>query len=371
MKKLQLVYIVSQVQKSIAFESTALALTPHYNLTFLLLNPGNSDLEDFLIKHNIPVKQIKYRGKQDLATAFIQVFIFLIMKRPRIVHAHLFDAQLIGLTAAWLGRIQSRIYTRHTSNYHHAYQKSGVKFDKLSNALATRVISISQATDYTLLELEKVPTHKVVKIPHGFELEQFSNVPQNRVDAVRKKWNIPNQQPVVGVVARFIEWKGIQYIIPAFKKFLTQYPTACLVLCNASGPYADMLLNLVDEIPESNKIIILFEADMPALYKVFDLYVHSPVDSLVEAFGQTYVEALASGIPSVFTLSGIAKEFAEHKKHAWVAEFQNIDSIYTGMQTLWSNFLLRKELIENGKQEVFLRFQLSDMTERLQKLYNE
>ncbi|HMR56282.1 MAG TPA: hypothetical protein PKC10_03135, partial [Cyclobacteriaceae bacterium] len=70
-------------------------------------------------------------------------------------------------------------------------------------------------------------------------------------------------------------------------------------------------------------------------------------------------------------LSGIAKEFVEHKKHAWVGEFQNTDSIYTGMQTLWSDLSLRNELIENGKQEVALRFELADMISKLQTVYHE
>ncbi len=369
--KLQLVYIVSHVQKSVAFESTALALKPYYDLTFLLLNPGDSELQDFLVNHNISVKRIPYRGKRDLLPAFLQVFFFLIKNRPRVVHAHLFDAQLIGLAAAWFARIHSRIYTRHTSNFHHVYQKSGVKYDKLSNALATRIVSISQATDVTLLEVEKVPEKKVVKIPHGFDLNQFSTISKDRVEAVRSKWNIPKQQPVIGVVARFIEWKGIQYIIPAFKKFLKQYPTASLVLCNASGPYSQFLAALINEIPESNKVIIPFENDMAALYKCFDLYVHAPISPTVEAFGQTYVEALASGIPSVFTLSGIAKEFVEHQQQAWVADFQSVDSVLEGMLKLWSDLSLRTRLIENGRQAVALRFGLEGMINDLQKLYNE
>lgn len=369
--KLHLVYIVSHVQKSIAFESTAVALKPHYNLTFLLLNPGDSELQNFLIQQGIAVKRIRYRGKRDVPMAFLQVFLFLVWKRPQAVHAHLFDAQLIGLAAAWLARIPSRIYTRHTSNFHHVYQQSGVKYDKLSNALSTRIISISQATDATLLKLEKVSAKKVVKIPHGFNLIQFNDVSQSRMEAVRLKWRVPNNQPIIGVVARFIEWKGIQYIIPAFKKFLEHYPTACLVLCNATGPYTNVLSKLLTDIPESNKVVIPFEVDMAALYKVFDLYVHTPVSPLVEAFGQTYVEALAAGVPSVFTQSGIAQEFVVHEQHAWVVEFQSVDAVLEGMLRLWGDLPLRKHLIENGRQAVTLRFGLDSMITDLQKLYNE
>lgn len=83
------------------------------------------------------------------------------------------------------------------------------------------------------------------------------------------------------------------------------------------------------------------------------------------------MEALASGIPSVFTLSGIAQEFIMHNKHAWVAEFQSIDSVLEGMQKLWSDLPLRTQLIENGRQAVTLRFGLGGMINDLQKLYNE
>ncbi|MBX2895601.1 MAG: glycosyltransferase family 4 protein [Cyclobacteriaceae bacterium] len=370
MKKMRMVYIVSNVQKSVAFETTALALKPKYALTFLLLNPAGSELQDFLEQNDIPVKHIIYRGKRDLVFAFFKVFFFLLVNRPRVVHAHLFDAQLVGLSAAWLAGIRMRIYTRHTSNFHHIYHKKGIKYDRLSNRLATQIISISQATDVTLLQLESVPAFKVFKIPHGFDLKQFGNVPQNRVDAMRAKWKIPVHQPVIGVVARFIEWKGIQFIIPAFKAFLKEYPDACLVLCNATGPYKHHLDLLLKDVPVANKVIVPFEPDMAALYKLFDIYVHTPVSPLVEAFGQTYVEALASGIPSVFTQSGIAVEFVTHKKHAWVVDFENTESILIGLRELWRDKSLRHELAENGRQVVISRFGMQDMIDSLHKLYN-
>lgn len=370
MKKKHVVYIVSNVQKSVAFENTAQALNPFYKLTFLLLNPAGSDLQDFLIQNNIAVSKITYRGKRDLLPAFFRIFFFLLFNRPQVVHAHLFDAQMVGLSAAWLAGIRTRIYTRHTSNFHHIYHKKGVKYDRFSNRLATRIISISQATDFTLLELEKVSPSKVVKIPHGFDLDQFVNVQQSRVDTIRAKWKIPNQQPVIGVVARFIEWKGIQYIVPAFKEFLKTNPAACLVLCNATGPYKQNLELLLKEVPAANQVIVPFEADMAALYKLFDIYVHTPVSSLVEAFGQTYVEALASGIPAIFTRSGIAAEFVEHKKHAWVVPFENSESILEGMTALWKDKSLQNILVENGRQVVISQFKMQDMINSLHKLYN-
>ena len=366
-----IVYIVSHIHKSLAFEWIASGLKNDYKLTFILLNTSSSSLEDFLIQEKVNVKRITYRSKKDFLSAFIRTFFFLVIERPLIVHAHLLDAQLIGLTAAWLSGIRHRIYTRHNSNYHHVYHPKGVRFDLWSNRMATQIISISQATDKTLLQLEQVPHRKVIKIPHGFDLNAFANVPHDRSISVKAKWKIPNDQFNIGIIARHIEWKGIQYIIPAFQKFLKENPKACLVLANASGPFHEKIVDLLKSIPANHFILIPFEEDVAALYSVFDLYVHTPIDPICEAFGQTYVEALATGIPSIFTLSGIAEEFIVNDRNALVVKFKDSDDIYLALMRLWKDTELRNHLVVNGRQVVFSQFGVTRMITSLRKLYDQ
>lgn len=366
----KVVHIISNIQKSLAFEWIAAGLKSDYQICFVLLNPSSSALEEFLIRNGVEVKRIRYRGKKDFAAAFIKTFIYLILKRPQVVHAHLFEAQLIGLTASWAALIRKRIYTRHTSNYHHVYHPKGVRFDLWSNRMATHIISISQATDHTLLRLEAVSPAKVVKIPHGFSLNIFDHVNEEQQKRMRMKWMISEQQPIIGVIARHIEWKGIQFIIPAFKKLLTENPKASLILANAEGPYHEAVLKLLQVIPADRVVIIPFEEDIAVLYSMFDLYVHTPVDSICEAFGQTYVEALAAGVPSIFTLSGIATEFIEDNRNALVVEFKNSESIYTAMIKLLNDSELKKRLVEKGKMDVISRFKIERMLTALKNLYD-
>lgn len=371
MARKHIVYIISNIHKSLAFEWIASGLKNDYRLTFILLNPSSSYLEDFLINEKIEVKHIQYRGKKDFVSAFIRTFFFLLLERPFGIHAHLFDAQLIGLTAAWLARIPKRIYTRHNSNYHQVYHPRGVRFDRWSNAIATDIISISQATDRTLLQLELVPPTKVIKIPHGFELKTFTDVPPERKKAIQKKWNILSTNPVIGVIARHIEWKGIQFIIPAFQKFLEENPTAYLILANAGGPYHNTIVEKLKVIPADRVKLIPFEEDVAALYSIFDLYVHTPIDPLCEAFGQTYVEALAAGVPSIFTLSGIGAEFIVHEQNAIVVDFKDAKAIYHALSRLWKDEELRRRLAENGIQNVFSRFRIESMLGSLKEIYGK
>ncbi|MBI4929252.1 MAG: glycosyltransferase family 4 protein [Bacteroidetes bacterium] len=370
MPKQHIIYIISHVNKSLGLEWTLSELKKKYELTVLLLNIENSSFEDFLTKNKINVIRIYYNGKQNIVTAFIKVFWFFLKLKPDIIHTHVFDANLIALTAGRLCGIKKRIYTRHDSTYHRRYFPKGVKYDLWCNKMATHIISISQATYKTLVEFENVNPEKIRTIYHGFDLRHFDSIDIKNSNKIKLKWNIPDNHPRIGVIARYIEWKGIQYIIPAFKDFLKKYPDATLILANAYGPYHNQIVQQLETIPESNYRIIPFEEDVAALYKLFDIYIHTPIDSLCEAFGQTYIEALAAGVPSVFTLSGIACEFIEHEKNALVVNFKNSNEIYKEMIRLQSDKDLANTIALNGKQFV-QKFNLERMINDLEKLYNE
>lgn len=363
-------YIVSDVHKSLGFEWVALGLKDKYDLTFLLLNPIDTPLEQFLKTNGIRVMRISYHGKSNFVAAFWKTLKLLRQLKPDVVHAHLLDAQLIGLTAARMTGIRKRVYTRHNSNFHHAYFPRGVKYDRWSNNLSTHVVSISQATDYTLRTLEGVVDSKIRKIPHGFDFDTFTNVSPSLVDEVRHKWKIPAGRLVIGVVARHIEWKGIQYIIPAFRTLLETHPTAVLVLANASGPYHKTIEESISDLGDS-VIQVPFENNVAALYKTFSIYVHTPTDPVIEAFGQTYVEALAVGLPAVFTLSGIGREFIKDGENALVVGYKNSEEIAKALLRLSSDESLRDRLRNKGKEDVFLHFGIARMIAQLEQLYDE
>jgi glycosyltransferase involved in cell wall biosynthesis len=370
-KNIRIVYVISRLQKSLLFEWIAASLHKDFKVTFILLNPDVSSFERFLIGSGIAVKRIKFSGKLDYPRALLILAAYFLRRRPHVVHTHLLDAQLIGLTAAVITGVKMRVYTRHTSNYHHTYFPEGVKYDRWSNFLATHIVSISQATDEVLMTLENVRREKIRKIHHGFHLSAFRETNYKDIQSLRSRWGIPDNRPCVGVIARHIEWKGVQFIIPAFRKLLKDFPSAVLVLANADGPYHKTLLAQLHELPAGSVVLIPFEEDVASLYAVFDLYVHVPIDKTCEAFGQTFIEALAAGIPSVFTRAGVAAEFVEHKRNAWVVDFCNADHIYQGLMVLLKDAGLRRTLQIEGRRSVEELFTFEKMMTALKDLYEQ
>lgn len=114
----------------------------------------------------IPYYHISYRSKKDIPKAIYRCLRLFQKIKADVVHAHLIDAGLVGLTAATILRIKKRIYTRHYSTFHHEYYPNGVKYDRYINKIATGIIAISENVKNVLIQQEHVPASKVQLIYH-------------------------------------------------------------------------------------------------------------------------------------------------------------------------------------------------------------
>lgn len=364
--------IISNVEKAMEHEWFAEFVDKkEFALDFVLFNSKDSELYHFLKKHGFKCRN--YRLPSKYYVPFYALFFTtrLFFKRYDFVHCHLFEASLIGILSAKLARIKKRIYTRHHGDFHHVYFPSAVKYDLLVNRNSTHIIAVSSTIKKILIEKESVPADKIIVIPHGIPEKLLgTNVPEQEIVSTKQKYGLSGHRPVIGVISRFTEWKGIQYTIPAFKKLLANFPKAKLVLANAKGEYEKALTDLLHDLDPSCYVTIPFEPHVNPLFLSFDLFVHVPVDCTCEAFGQVYIEALNHGIPMVCTLSGIANELIRDKENALVVPYKNSDSIYNAMLELINNQVLREKIIRQGKKDV-KEFTFEKKYAQLRQLYRK
>ncbi len=365
-------YIISDIDKALAFEWIAEYVDPSkFKLNFILILQKPAELEKFLSARNLEVQTYYYHSKKDFPRILFKVYRCLKKNNSDAVHCHLLYGSLVGLTAAWLAGIKHRLYTRHHSDFHHRYFPGGIKWDKWCNFLSTRIIAPSGTVENVLVQMENVDASNITVIPHGFDLTYFRNPKKILIDAISEKYSVTSCYPVIGVISRFTELKGIQYIIPAFKTLLSAYPDAVVLFFNATGDYDTEIRRLLSAIPKHNYRLIQFENELAAVYQLFDVFIQASTDTNIEAFGQTYVEALASGVPSVFTLSGIAPDFIEHEKNALVVPFHDSEPIYKSVIRILEEPGLKEKLITNGWNSVKERFALQHMIKQLEDLYEK
>ena len=369
-KRKKIIYVVSGVNYSLGFLWLSQFIDKaRYDVRFIFINKSEPSLFLELKSKGIKTKYIPCKSKLDYFPTLLKLAILFIKERPDIVHAHLFEAGLLSMLAAKFTFIKKRIFTRHHATYNSVYFPHMVKYDKLINLLSTHLVSISKNVSEVLIKTEKVKKEKVHLIQHGFIFDEFIKPDQKKVDDLMKIYNPGKKRPVVGVISRFIELKGIQYIIPAFKMFLQKEPNALLVMANSSGNYQHKIQEDLNLLPKDSYIKIEFEKELFSLYGLFDYFIHVPIDPSVEAFGQVYVESLASGVPSIFTLSGIAREFIEDEKNALIVPYHNIEKIYESLIRLAVNSSLKQKIIKQGREDVIDKFSFTHSLNKMYLLY--
>ena len=124
-------------------------------------------------------------------------------------------------------------------------------------------------------------------VPNGVDLARFKPGFGDR-----ERFGIPEGKKIVLMVSAFIESKRVLAGIKA----VSQMPDAFLIVAG-DGPLRDEARTLADTLMPGRFLRVSLAAkDMPTLYQSADVFLHL---SLLESFGNVFLEAWASGLPIV------------------------------------------------------------------------
>ena len=280
--KVKVLYIISGVDKAPSFEWIAefFSNSSLVDIHFCFLSPFLPGTASVITNKFGSSSFIRLYGKQHWPKVFLSLLRLINVFKPDVVHCHLQAASILGLLASFLCGIRCRVYTRHHGSFHHLYHKKGLCWDYFCNMLATKIVSISPTTTAILTEWEGVPSHKIVSIPHGFPLDAFCVSSSQDTNSFAAIHGIPSGKRIVGVVSRFVNWKGVEYTIRAFKSINEIHHNSHLLLLNASGPYSNVISQELSFLPSSSWTAIPFTSDICSAYKLMDVFVHVPIDRL-------------------------------------------------------------------------------------------
>ena len=129
--------------------------------------------------------------------------------------------------------------------------------------------------------------YKAALIGNGVDLETFTSGPGER-----ERLGLPSTGRIVLMASAMIASKHVDEAIDA----VSLLPDTTLVVAG-DGPLRSVLQRKADEqIPGRFRRVQLRPHEMPGLYRSADAFLHL---SRSESFGNVYVEALATGIPTV------------------------------------------------------------------------
>lgn len=373
--RIRVLNIFSNLQQSRMFELTAQHLDQdRFDFRALLLNPASVEtchLERSLTSLGIPTDSWNFSGTRDYASALLRLTRRLKTEKCQVVHTHLRWASYVGIPAARMAGVPARLLTRWHAAEHHREHPGSVKYDRIVNTLATHIITPGRVTYRIVTDWEHVPEAKVTLLNPPLDVDAFRHPAAQDIALLRSRYNPESRSPVIGVISRWVEWKGVQYIVPAVGRLLERYPDALLLLFNASGHYSDALRALLSHLPARNYRVTPYEPKAAPLYRIFDVFVHVPVDELSENTGGVYSEALVSGVPCIFTLSGTVTGMVQHMKHCYIVPYRDSDAIYEGLRTLLDQPDLARRLGAAGSAVLPDAFRPEVHVRALQELYTE
>ncbi|MCX6451373.1 MAG: glycosyltransferase family 4 protein [Actinobacteria bacterium] len=277
---------------------------------------------------------IPKRNKSSSILNLFTISVEIMRFRPKVLFASGQFATVIGMFAAKVLNVPSRIFIRHHSNFHHKYRmRIGILLDKITNYSSTEIIAVSTVVKKILISDEAAKPEKVKLIHNGVDLNNFRFEPPN-CKAVSTQNFEKARLFHIGVVSRLTEWKGVEYTATAFVRLQKEFPNSRLHIVGAFADTYTDVRHILSTVPENAYTLEKINSNIPLFLQELDAFVHVPVGTDDEAFGIVYIEALASGIPCIFTQSGVINELDAPDSYAHIVAFRNSEEIYMNLKRL-------------------------------------
>jgi len=218
---------------------------------------------------------------------------------------------------AWSALLAARrMRVPFVTTYHGAYsEKSPMK--RLYNSVMARGDAVIANSHYTadLIRMRYgTPSSRLHVIYRGIDAAQFdpAEIAPERVAALRARWGVGDEQPVVLQAARLTTWKGQSVLIEAAQLLKAQGRLGDAVVVLAGDPqgrstYAAGLREAIAAAGLEGRVRMVGHVDdMPAAFLAAHVAVVASTEP--EAFGRAATEAQAMGMPVIATDIGAPPE---------------------------------------------------------------
>jgi len=205
----------------------------------------------------------------------------------------------------------------------------------LTRKIWTRASNVvSNSSGLRLLALETNPLQEISIIPNGIDIEEFKPSKEKEVDGYIR----------ILCVSRLTPRKGIRYLLQAMKLLLTENTERKIELWIAGeGDATASLKQLSKELGIESKVKFFGKVEhkkLASYYQTADIFC---LPSLNEGMSNTMLEALASGMPIVATVTGGTEELVGDGENGFFVEQKSAKDLAQKLEILINDNNLRTQ----------------------------
>jgi glycosyltransferase involved in cell wall biosynthesis len=221
------------------------------------------------------------------------------------------------------------------------------------------VIAVSGFTAETVRRFLSSPPDRVRIVKNGIDVAGFDGG-----DPERFRDRFPGLgEKTVLYVGRLERSKGLQYLIPAFARVLSRVPDATLAIVGrGSDRYLRELKLAARSAGVAEKVVFTGRIPQDILPHAYAASALVALPSLMEGFGISLLESMASSRPCVATRTGAIPEILRHRETGLLVKPADSVDLGDAMVTLLSDPALRTAMGKKGLEVVKRDFTLERMT---------
>lgn len=226
--------------------------------------------------------------------------------RPDLVHTTLFEADLVGRTAARLVGVPvvSSFVTEaygpehvHNPEYRWWKVRAAQIADAVTARFVTRFHAVSASSAAVMSRRLRLTGIDVDIVPRTRDVAKLGSCGSERRHRVRATLGLAEQTPLVVAAGRHYNLKGLDILVRAFADVVRMVPEAQLIIAGRRGPATPDLERLaIEGGVEQSVVLVGYRKDVPDLMCAGDLFV---LPSRAEGSPGVLLEAMALGIPTV------------------------------------------------------------------------
>jgi L-malate glycosyltransferase len=342
--------------------------TSRFELEFACLRRWGGFIDE-LTERGIPLSEYKISTFRSVNAVAQQARLarHIVRRGIQIVHAYNFYGNVFAIPPARVVAPVVIASIRDRAPYLTSMQK---RVQRYACQFADCVLVNAEAVKDWLIS-EGYDASKIVVIRNGVDLTRFSAVPDPA--AVRRELGVPDDAPLVAVVSRLTEQKGLEQYLEAAAALKPRYPDARFLIVGETAPnnqpYLPQLQALAGRLGVADRVIFAgLRGDVPALLSSVNV---SVMPSLNEALSNVLLESMAAGAPTVATRVGGTPEALTDGSCGLLVPPGDAAALARGISRLLDDRELAARLGHAARARIADAFSVERMVTATETLYGE
>jgi GalNAc-alpha-(1->4)-GalNAc-alpha-(1->3)-diNAcBac-PP-undecaprenol alpha-1,4-N-acetyl-D-galactosaminyltransferase len=230
------------------------------------------------------------------------------------------------------------------SREHNTYTnktRSQVFLDRLLSHVSCRIVAVSSTVADFTSKQEGISPKKFVVIHNGIDLDEIKKIKEANTldpDGIKKRLGIDNSKKLIVYIGRLTAQKNHESLIRGFGFFSAKHNDYLLVFVG-EGSAENGLKELASSLSLSEKVLFVGVRDnVSDYYMAADVFASA---SFIEGLSNSYLEALAFGLPLVATKTAGTDEILEDGKNGYFIEGYSGEAVCAALEKMASSDIVK------------------------------